>query len=119
MFSVYGDQLEQCIENMRYISGLWNAEVNRMDGVIRELSSLSDMETVIGQLKKVYGDAQIQGQYVHDLLHAMEQIQVRYVKTEYLICDNADGVIVAGKKSAMTYGNIFYQTNITRVKISI
>ncbi|MBQ9991572.1 MAG: hypothetical protein IJP31_11650 [Lachnospiraceae bacterium] len=93
MFSIFLQQLICSCESMQQMAYRQRQEREELNGVIRELGSLSGMGDIVSQLKGKEEELYRQQQSLLDMMQGLERIQYCYHKAEERIVDNADGAV--------------------------
>ena len=116
MFEVFLFQLACCCEEMESIATGYKKEMDDIDNVISELSSLTGLDQPIGNLKKKKDTLKIQYQMLLSMAQGLGKIRLNYMKTEQQIFDNVDGIVTCRRLDVMDEPAYFTLKSITPMK---
>lgn len=90
MFSVFLTHLDSSCEKLQYLAGKRYSEIQEIEKVISELSSLSEMDKIISQLKIQKKELEEQQQDLLDMIQGLMKIRRCYSTAENRICENGE-----------------------------
>ena len=99
MFSVFIRQLDGNCDELQYLAKKRWYQIQRLEQVIGQLSSLSGMDHVIQQLKVKKEELEKQQQDLLDMIQALIKIRMHYSKAENDILENSEECRVRYKYS--------------------
>lgn len=91
MFEVFLFQLACCCEKLELIASNHRREIDSIDSVISELSSLTGLDQPISDLRRKKELLERQYQMLLSMAQGLGKIRLNYMKTEQRICDNGEG----------------------------
>lgn len=94
MFEVFLFQLACCCEKLELIASNHRREIDSIDSVISELSSLTGLDQPISDLRRKKELLERQYQMLLSMAQGLGKIRLNYTRTEQRIYDNVDGIII-------------------------
>ena len=118
MFEVFLFQLACCCEEIELIATSYKKEMDNIDSVISELSSLTGLDQPIDNLKKKKDILETQYQMLLSMAQGLGKIRLKYMKTEQRIFNNVDGIVICRRLDVMDEPAYFTLKSITPMEFN-